>query len=131
MKHLTPTALWKLFALVQIFIISGLMLENTPSLTRITTEETYASAFIAVSLVICFIVLLYSFIQRHVRKVFVLPSKFVSYVLGFSGILVGITAAIIANSASYSPVLVIGYLSYMILLILGAGEVEKERRELE
>lgn len=132
MKRIGPARLWKQFALAQILIVSGLMLENTPSITRLTTVENMSSSVIAYFLAAAFLVFAFTYFRRHIwKKEKVIPPKFVSYLLGMVAIAFGCIAAIITNASVWSPVLVIGYLWYAYLFAHGAHEVERERRECQ
>lgn len=111
------------------FIVAGLVWETSPSLTRLTTETNFVSGFLGIYIGISFLICLFSYIRNYIiKREHVIPFKFISYLLGFTGISLGVTAAIIANSPVHSLVLIVGYLWYAYLFIQAAHEIEHERR---
>lgn len=128
-KH-SATKLWKQFALVQLFIVGGLTLENSPSLTRLATENFLTTSFVSLNILVCFIILFSSYVKRYwLNKGPLLSETIIAYITGFAGINIGAIAAIISNSAVYSYVLVIGYLWYSYLYISAAHQIAKEEKE--
>lgn len=121
----------KLAPLVQPAAIAGLMLEQTPSLTRTTTEGAFGAVAVAVLLAVLVLLAVGAVVGRYAFGTHSSAPRWMPTVLIAIAALTGSVSVMVASGSNTSPVLSGVYLASAVLLMweshLTQQEIEEER----